>query len=214
VDIFLNLYFGLVNQHGELMDNESMVIATTNQVKEIHPFKYMLGNLMKKMDDNKSTGQPREELNPININPETDKSLQNGIKTYDNGLTKIKNHKGNAFKQAYNKRKIEESKQLTFENKPAENNINIFEQYQTKLKPIKFVKATEVPKEKQPKQSAYGIPTAKAKEPKQSYERRMEEANIVYMNAQNLHYQQQMLENKKLKEQLVRVRIKICIFHQ
>ena len=69
-------------------------------------------------------------------------------------------------------------------------------------------------KEKQSEQSAYGIPTAKAIAPKQSYERRMEEANIVYMNAQNLHYQQQMLENKKIKEQLVKVRIIIYILHQ
>lgn len=185
------------------MDN-----STKNNIKEIHPFKYMLGNLMKKMDDNKSTGQPREEPNAINMNPDTERSLQNEIKTYDNGLTKIKNNKGNAFKQAYNKRKIEESKQLSFQKRPAENNGNIFEQYQSKLKPIKFVKATEVQKEKQSDQ------TAKDKPSKQSYERRMEEANIVYMNAQNLHYQQQMLENKKIKEQLVRVRIIICILNQ
>ena len=35
------------------------------------------------------------------MNPDTERSLQNEIKTYENGLTKIKNNKGKVFKQAY-----------------------------------------------------------------------------------------------------------------
>merc|ERR1719186_954541 len=89
-----------------------------------------------------------------------------------------------------------------------------------KLKPIKFVRATEEPEEillkQQPEEvkvNAYlrsmdakreSYERTKVEAKRESYEKTIEESKVARQNAQKLYFQQQMSENKRIEEKLIK----------
>ena len=170
----MKYYFILEKDIEESKDIEVSNGSDDDDIQEIHPFKYMLGNLMKKMDDNKTKAcaLKREEVcqtlelpnNPCE--EKTEVSKDNNVNAEGNRICEEKLKFANTYKQntehadqtAY-KRKTEVDRQIAYQRKPEEpkrranqqtieaTNKNNQEMSHTKLKPIKFVRATEEPKE-------------------------------------------------------------------
>eukprot|EP00092_Neocalanus_flemingeri_P026361 GFUD01028577.1.p1 GENE.GFUD01028577.1~~GFUD01028577.1.p1 ORF type:complete len:1214 (+),score=381.50 GFUD01028577.1:175-3642(+) len=207
----------------EPKDIEVRISSEEDDIQEIHPFTYMLGNLMKKMDDNKTkaVSYTREE-------PNTDVSNHTDVNAEGNGIIECKQNLENARKNntkyinqnSYNKRTQEvsqsihqktqeETQQITHQRTTEEANRNLQEIIYQKSKPIQFVRDVEEPKEILFQQHIEKVKPALQKRTieeakRESYEKTIEESKVARQNAQNLHFQQQMLENKRIEEQLIK----------
>ena len=215
----------------------------------------MLGNLMKKMDDNKTKAcaLKREEVcqtlelpnNPCEEKTEASKDNNgngNTICEKKKKFAKIYKKNTEDTDQTAYKGRTEVVRPITHQMKPEEPKRIAYQQRNqemspTKLKPIKFVRATEEPKEilfkQQPEEvkineyqrtmdamresyertieeERHGpYERTKLEAKRESYEKTIEESKVARQNAQKLYFQQQMSENKRIEEKLMKVIIKV-----
>eukprot|EP00092_Neocalanus_flemingeri_P004533 GFUD01004883.1.p1 GENE.GFUD01004883.1~~GFUD01004883.1.p1 ORF type:complete len:1386 (+),score=410.73 GFUD01004883.1:97-4254(+) len=156
------------NPNPELKEVEVSNNSEDDDIQEIHPFSYMLGNLMKKMDDNtsKRKGHLREELCPIAEPPQisSEQSVEvlkhRDVNAEKRVIMEAKqntinacNHGREETNQTAHINTTEEIKQIPYQKRQertthradqrTNQETNIYEKSTNKLKPIQFVKATE-----------------------------------------------------------------------
>eukprot|EP00092_Neocalanus_flemingeri_P018869 GFUD01020432.1.p1 GENE.GFUD01020432.1~~GFUD01020432.1.p1 ORF type:complete len:1159 (-),score=350.55 GFUD01020432.1:166-3561(-) len=156
------------NPNPELKEVEVSNNSEDDDIQEIHPFSYMLGNLMKKMDDNTSKRKShlREELCPIAEPPQisSEQSVEvlkhRDVNAEKRVIMEAKqntinacNHGREETNQTAHINTTKEIKQIPYQQRQertthradqrTNQETNIYEKSTNKLKPIQFVKATE-----------------------------------------------------------------------
>ena len=163
--------------------------STRDEVVSSHPFTYMLGNLMKKMD-NKNIAKGTTK-NVLDCETRAEKKRK---------MEQIGGGERNDLIQEY-----PQSAQIEYEQPSEEVNINLCEKTGKNLIPVGkiFENIKQNIFEQQPNT------LIATREQNSDYERAIEESRAARQSVQNLLYQEQITEKKRLEVQLTKVTTKI-----
>jgi len=164
-----------------------------------HPLTYMLGNLMKKMDKKRVEREPGKTVDEKLVKENRKRDYSSIEKTNNGGILDgnqitNSNTKPEEMKQ-YPQLKLH--KQTEFGNTMSRSDKNdIFEAVEKPTQPVFEQNPQELRKNM--------MPTSNSMKIQNSYERTVEESRAARQNAQNLYFREQMMERKRLEDQLLK----------